>query len=130
MIQPLILLNQGAMNGPGSSFSDPTIQHSELAAVFKRTFDTLNVPPGLLGSVKLQQRRDNPDLFDIYFLCANDFGTYTSGSSYSSVDQIRFERSEFEQFSDQASACQRKLDTFSEQLINGRLRRGAHEDKK
>ena len=122
MIRPFIILNQGTTAGRGSSFSDPAIQQSKLAARFIEKFEMLKTPPGLVGSVKLHQRRDNPDFFDLYFLPANDFQSYQTGSSYSSVDQFGFERSEFEQFADRATECQRKLDVFSEQLITGQLR--------
>jgi len=124
MIQPIMILCHGSTTGRGSRFKDPVIEESGLSSLFKQMFSTLKTPRGLAGAVKLRQRQNNPDALDLYFYSATDFGPYECGKTYSSPNQIVFERVDFEQFEEANHDPRRRLELFAAQLTDGALKPG------
>ena len=105
----------------GAQVSDPSIEGSGLATLIKQTFQELSLPANIGGCLKLQQRHDNPDAFDLYFYSNVDSETYRVDGTYSARDIAAFGRTEFNDFPDTEPHARRRLAEFARRLIAGQL---------
>jgi hypothetical protein len=110
----------------GAHISDPSIEDSALGNVIKRTFANLQLPNGINGCAKLQQRHDNPDAFDLYFYSSAESDKYSVGGTYSARDISVFERIDFESFPDSRENAQQRFQEFARRLIAGELAPAAY----
>jgi len=82
--------------------------------------------------VKLAQRHNNPDAFDLYFYSnvdsyVDEVATYVIGGTYTADRISVFGRSDFEDFPESSAQFQSRLDEFSRLLLSGRLRKAKFE---
>ena len=105
----------------GSAPHDPAVEASGLAALIKRTFVELQPPAGIGGCIKVYTRRNNRDLFDLYFFSNADSETYDAGGTYTAADIAVFKRTDFEDFPEREDECRTRLQEFARRLVSGKL---------
>jgi hypothetical protein len=120
-MQTFLILRHGEIQGRGKPYMDLKIEDSGLLVLIKRTFSELQLPPGIGGCIKVFQRRENLDAFDICFYSNVNGESYRVDQNDAAPGLSRFERSDFEDFPYTEQAAQRQLEAFSNQLINGQL---------
>jgi hypothetical protein len=116
-----LLICHGKSSGRGSTVHDSIVEASPLTTLIKQTFTDLQLPRGIGGNIKLYQRRDNPDAFDLCFYSNVDSKAYSVGGTYSAPDIAVFERTDFEDFAQTEGLLRRRLQEFARRLVNGEL---------
>jgi hypothetical protein len=121
-MQTFFMFRPSSLSRRSEHISDPSIEASDLGRMIAKTFSEIELPPGMSGCVKLQQRQINPDAFDLYFFSNSDVNAYDAGRCYSASDIAVFERSEFESFPHSNHRPERRVHEFVARLAAGALR--------
>jgi hypothetical protein len=121
-MQTLLQLCHDETSGRGRSLHDSTIEASPLTALIKQTFDDLQLPGGISGCIKLHQRPDNPDTFDLCFFSNVDSEAYSVNGTYSAGDIAVFKRTDFSDFTQTEDLLRHRLQEFVSWLRSGKLK--------
>lgn len=105
----------------GAHPGDPSVEDSGLGALIKQTFARLQLPDAIGGCVKVQQRHDNPDVFDLYFYSNVHSEKYHLDGTYTTHDVAVFERTDFDDFLHTERQSRSRLQEFARRLVSGEL---------
>ena len=126
-MQTFLLFTPTVSDRRGSQPHDPAIEASGLTALIRQTFSDLSLPPNVGGCTKLQQHRNNPDRFDLYFYSNVDSESYHVGGTYAASDIAVFERTDFEDVAETERASRQRLQEFARRLVSGELQQANYE---